>query len=117
MCNELTERNAAICNAVKAGRTFTSTAKEFGLSIDRVRGIYYRDKRRKETAERYPSHIGVSIRAVSCLVREGCKPPLNPAEISQRFTQKDLMLIPNMGPKSVAEIKSWLESHGHKLRP
>jgi hypothetical protein len=39
-----------------------------------------------------------------------------PAPIVATFTERDLLMLPNCGSKTVEEIASWLSSHGLALR-
>ena len=105
------------------GRTLKSIGDEYGLSIERVRGIaaiVYRMKLlEKEMGSRWsnPKIMNdirwTNVRVVNCLCNENAM-ELPIEEFIETYNFYKLMRIPNFGKKAMQEVCEKLEEHGYK---
>jgi DNA-directed RNA polymerase alpha subunit len=82
------------------------------LMIERRRVILEQWDLRDADVDGYIQDLGLSARANSCLEAESIR------TISQllRFTENELLKVPNLGRRSLNEIKDQLAARGLKLR-
>lgn len=98
-----------------APHTFVKTYEAYDLAgamIDRRQCILEQWTLRDANADGYIEDLALSARSVSCLQAECIR------TISQllRCTENDLLKVPNLGRRSLNEIKDKLAERGLKLR-
>jgi DNA-directed RNA polymerase alpha subunit len=109
------KRNAAIVAARAAGRTYVEIGAEFGVCYETVRQIVTKaasEAKRRAVYETWSGptddipirNLPLSSRARNALAFEGC----NTVGDALRRTDAELMRVPNLGHKTLAEIRALL---------
>jgi hypothetical protein len=124
-------RNAAICERRKGGASLASIGREFSLGPERIRQIVELDLQRRAEAERAEvdlkrfregapldvvpiSVLDLSARSENALANGNNVKTL--ADLTS-LRETDLWRTPNLGRKSVTEIKDTLASFDLSLAP
>lgn len=120
------EREAAILAAREQGKTLRVIGEEFGLSVERIRGIVARAERKRAD----PNAHELSVRAINVIKNTlpmfghddgnsyyGFKNPKAVAEQVASAGVKTLKDSNNCGKKTIAEIEAWLNKYDFSFRP
>ena len=107
------ERNIQICLERKKGRTYRDIAKQYGLSPESIRQIYF--KKEQEQKEEKDFVLGfLSIRTKNLLIKHfGSKDILNNPSLLANMSREDFFRIKNMGLILTRELVDALRKLGY----
>jgi hypothetical protein len=113
------ERNAAICAARQEGRTLRSIADEFGLSLDRVRMIAWREEKRALHGEPELSPRAFNVIRNSIAddmatneCRDDFADPSAVAKLVAEAGRGSFEGAGNCGKVTMAQIEAWMARYG-----
>lgn len=112
---KMTNRDLKILNARESGKTLRKIAEEFGISAERVKQILQRiDKAEKHRMEvmNKPYVLQGSVRLRNAL-REG---GINDLRDLREYTERDLLKMRNLGPRSLKELYAIIDPLGISLK-
>ena len=103
--NHFLEKNAAVVARLRAGERFSKVASELGVCTQALRRTVYIFSRLEANAKSPDPLYLLSVRASNCLRASGID---SIEKARDAIGNGDICRVPNLGAKSLVEIKAWL---------